>query len=262
MKEKFVVIYRKNEELNALVQQLKTVFVKGFAARMSIEDIAGELILLSPAIWRKEPGENRQNRNMVSILIDGTVWSAMKYAERSHVSVPWDSEFTFLDHDLREQYFIRQDDVNGYDLYADEIAHKARSASKVILVRVCIADHNSEGLQNEEKEFEVAREPWRVDQVTNKWIERLQARGINPVVVEKLGTYHGLTEELSVSDLEGALVIVDNHHFNQCRLYDENDPYKNPYEWLKKRGVIEVFRANPPFKYKEHFMRDFSRKTR
>ncbi|MBU6500469.1 MAG: hypothetical protein KGJ89_01395 [Patescibacteria group bacterium] len=232
--EKIIVIYRANENLSAQVEKLNTVFKREFPASASIEDIARELPFLPGEIWEHAHGENL--RNGCCILIDGTVWLAMRLTEKQQEIVPWVNEETgrYGDEHYRQIFVIRQDDAEKYEIYVDEIVKQSQGASKVILVRACIANHNSEGLEGSSDEYKISRKPERIEWVTNQWIWRLKARGITPVVIERLWADEEiLSPELSPPDLKDAVVICDHHH-----------NYWFTCEALQKRfGIKKLFNA-------------------
>jgi len=229
-----IVIYRHNPVLAERVQRAKPDFVKEFPASMSVEDIR---LALPEAYWdllkqlsESPEGEKLWRQNKVGIYVDGTVMAA-------------GAEFLAKEAPMHLIGLIRQDNVGAYDWYATHIAEAAKGATRVVLVRAKIADHNSEGLSHIDhvrlQEDEAYRQS-RESAVVQKWIERLGEHGISPVVVDKIREPYAPFSISPESEtlVVGAVVIADHHHVGSY----------GAEKFIRKNGGQVWFNAYPPFR--------------
>lgn len=201
-------VYRANETLSARVANANPIFVKEFPASMSVEDIAAEVWEVQKDVDEKRQQERGDKSYYDAVLvIDATVLSAIGLATKNK-----DSEAPF---EYWRQKLIRQDNIGVYDLYADEVAAAAQGASRVVLVRDCIADHNSEGFEGR-YERKVYESKVRIEEVVQKWVTRLEARGVTPVVIDRIlyFPHFGVKKvdpKLDHSLLRDAVIVSDHH---------------------------------------------------
>lgn len=228
-----IVIYRHNPVLAERVREAKPDFVKEFPASMSVEDIRSAL---PEAYWdllrqlsESPEGKKLWQQNKVGIYVDGTVMAAgvgfLQKEAPTHLRI------------------IRQDNVGAYDWYAAHIAEAAKGATRVVLVRTKIADHNSEDLSHIDhvrlQEDEAYRQS-RESAVIQKWIKRLGQHGISPVVVDKIREQYAPFSISPESEtlVAGAVVIADHHHVGSY----------GAEKFVRNNGGQAWFNAYPPFR--------------
>ena len=181
------IIYRHNEALAQRVTNAGADFVHEFPATTSEEDIAAAL----PTILSKLP-------EICELFTDGTVRHAM-----GTIQNPYCAYIATL---------IRQDNINSYDLYAQLVAKAAKkSGGEVILVRECIAHHNTEDCDPEQA-WDIRDEPSRIKAVLDRWVTRLQANGITPRIVDTFFNNRSQSIHPDIGNLSGKIVVVDKHH--------------------------------------------------